>query len=98
MYPDMGSEEMGGEGAAGSAEDNGKDSNAPETETTLVPKSIFPEEPEPGKVCEFEVVHVYEKEVELKYKKDEKKPTEMSGAEGRIDQMAMGNMGGEEGE
>jgi hypothetical protein len=69
-----------------------------EDQSTLVPKSMFPEEPEPGKKCTFEVVHVYEDEVEIRYAKEDKtKPkSEMDNTDEAIDKMASagGNPGG----
>lgn len=59
---------------AAESETRSKDeSEQAEEQTALLPKSIFPggEAPEPGDVCEFEVVRSYENEVEVKYKKEE---------------------------
>ena len=58
---------------------------------TLVPKSFFDGDVEPGHRCEVEVVHVYDDEVEIKYTKpgEEKKPqSQMDQADGAIDKMA----------
>lgn len=53
------------------------ESEQPAEQTALLPKSIFPggEAPEPGSVCEFEVVRSYENEVEVKYSTEEEPET-----------------------
>ena len=69
LYPD--SEETGAsENAA--PETNPKPDEKPDEQTALLPKSIFPggKVPEVGEKCEFEIVHGYEDEVEVKYAKE----------------------------
>ena len=98
MYPSADGADMAENDAPGSAEDQGKDNNAPESTTTLVDKNIFPETPEPDQICQFKVVKVYEKEVELEYQKEgQKPPSEMDGAEDKLDAMAGANAAATEG-
>lgn len=85
---------------AGSAESKGADDQKPATESAVINKSVFPAVPEPGDVCKFKVLHVYEEEVELEYLKEgdkEKPKSSMSGAEDQIDAMAGKNDGQEMG-
>ncbi len=56
----------------GMPEPDESDSEESSEETALLPKSFFPDEPEVGKVCKVEVVHVYEDEVEVKYSTEDK--------------------------
>jgi hypothetical protein len=50
----------------------------PEVETALLPKSIFEDkELKPGNKCEFEIVSVFDDEVEVKYVKHDKEETPM---------------------
>ena len=43
----------------------------PETETALLPKSLFPGEPPAiGDLCSFKVEHVWEDEIEVSYQKE----------------------------
>lgn len=43
----------------------------PETETALLPKSLFPGEPPAiGDVCQFKVEHIWEDEFEVSYMKE----------------------------
>lgn len=80
LYPDTDEETPEGGDAAE------QESDKPGTETTLVPASIFPEPPEPGKTCTFKVVAVHDGEVEVEYSKSKEpepatEPGEMSIAE-----------------
>ena len=67
-----------------------------EGDTALLPKSLFKPEVKAGDTCEFEVVHVYEDEVEVKYhgsesaqnEGSESEPNEMDSANAKIDAMA----------
>lgn len=71
----MADDYMGGDEAAPeeTPDEGGGDAGAgmDKSETTLVPLSMFPEKPEVGKKCSFEVVHVYEDEAEVKYSHSE---------------------------
>lgn len=65
----------------------------PETETALLPKSLFPGEPPAiGDVCQFKVEHIWDDEIEVSYQKegaDEEKPrSSMDTANDAFDQMA----------
>jgi hypothetical protein len=65
----------------------------PETESALLPKSLFPGEPPAiGDVCQFKIEHVWEDEIEVSYVKegeDEEKPrSSMDTANDAFDQMA----------
>lgn len=69
-------------------------SDKPDSETALLPKTIFGDKPlEPGSKCEFEIVHVYDDEVEVAYAHDEKSEqpsAPMEQSEGELSSMAQG--------
>lgn len=70
-YPDTGNSDKP------ESEAETDDGGATDGVTFLVPKSAIPgDEVKPGDVCDFEAVHVYEDEIEFKYKKAEKGETE----------------------
>ena len=66
----------------------------PDGETTLVPKSMFPDgPPEVGATCKFHVKHIWDKEVELAYAgadeaPEKSGPSSMDEADDSIDKMA----------
>ncbi len=78
--------------------DEDQEGEESESQTTLVPKSMFGgKEPQPGDVCKFEIEHIYEDEVEIRYVNDNEKPkSEMSMADEKMDQMGEANMEAEE--
>jgi len=66
--------------------------NQHEGQTALLDKSVFPKEPNPGDICNFRVVKVYEDEVEVEYVPEaEEEKSEMSQAMGKMDAMAGGS-------
>lgn len=80
------------------------DEKKPESETALLPKSLFPGEPPAiGDVCRFKVEHIWEDEIEVSFQKeggDEKgvgsKPrSSMDTATDSFDQMAAPAANGE---
>lgn len=72
------------------AQEKGAKDEAPEENTFLAPKSAVKKDANPGDKCEFEIVHVYEDEVELKWVKDGEydKPKAMDEAMSGMDSMA----------
>lgn len=91
MYPD---DEDGDQGQVSRGDPKEERQHEEEdTGGTLVPKSFFGGDVEPGHKCQVEVVHVYDDDVEIKYSKpDEGKPkSQMQESEGAIDKMASMN-------
>lgn len=84
-----------------SPEQSKGDSKENTSQTALLDKAVFPEEPKVDDICKFRVVAVNDKDVEVEYVEEEKgekpsnkKPSSMSDADSMIDNMAQQNSEG----
>lgn len=80
----------------GAAKTKPDEEQTPESETALLPKSLFPgEEPAVGDVCQFKIEHIWDDEIEVSYMKEgegeeksPRKPSAMDDATDAFDKMA----------